>query len=274
MSSSETRQHASGVSNSPQPLEPSYAERVRTLLSIISTATLSTLSRRHAGLPFGSLMPYALDDAGRPLFLISSMAVHTQNLGSDPRCSLFVAQKDAEGDPLGATRATLLGSCEPVPSEDLAQVRETYLSRHTNSRYWVDFSDFSFFRLAPLDVYYVGGFGVMGWVDAAEYGAARPDPLTAAAPGIMAHMNADHVDSMILLARTCAQIKATEAAMTSIDRLGFWLRLKTAEGMKGARINFPHEIAAPQETRKVLVEMVHQAREQGRMSETYDSSAS
>jgi hypothetical protein len=262
MSSSETRQHASGVSGTPQPPEPSYAERVRTLLSTASTATLSTLSRRHAGFPFGSLMPFALDDAGRPLFLISGMAVHTQNLGSDPRCSLFVAQENAEGDPLGAARATLLGSCEPVPSEDVASVRETYLSRHANSRYWVDFSDFGFFRLAPFDIYYVGGFGVMGWVDAAEYRAARPDPLAAAAPGILAHMNADHVDSMILLAQTWAQQKATEATMTSVDRLGFWLRLKTTEGMNGARINFLHEVSTAQETRQALVEMVRRAREQ------------
>jgi len=266
MSSSEPRQHASGVSDSPQPPEPGYAERVRTLLSIASTATLSTMSRRRAGFPFGSLMPFALDDAGRPLFLISSMAVHTQNLSSDPRCSLFVAQENAEGDPLGAARATLLGSCEPVPPGDVALVRETYLSRHANSRYWVDFSDFGFFRLAPSDIYYVGGFGVMGWVDAAEYGAARPDPLAGAAPGIMAHMNADHVDSMILLAETCAQLKATEAAMTSVDRLGFWLRLKTVEGMKGARINFLHEVSTLEETRRVLVEMVRQARERGNIS--------
>jgi hypothetical protein len=119
----------------------------------------------------------------------------------------------------------------------------------------------AFFALPPW-IYYVGGFGVMGWVDAAEYRTARPDPLAAAAPGIMAHMNADHVDSMILLAQTCAQLKATEAAMTSVDRLGFWLRLKTTEGMKGARINFLHEVSTSQETRQVLVEMVGQAREQ------------
>ena len=79
-------------------------------------------------------------------------------------------------------------------------------------------------------------------------------------------MNADHVDSMILLAQTFAQFKATEAAMTSVDRLGFWLRLKTAEGMKGARINFLHEVSTPEETRQVLVEMVRQAREQRSIS--------
>jgi len=34
--------------------------------------------------------------------------------------------------------------------------------------------------------------------------------------------------------------------MTSVDRLGFTLRLKTNEGMKGVRINFLHEVANPE----------------------------
>jgi len=111
-----------------------------------------------------------------------------------------------------------------------------------------------------VDVYYVGGFGVMGWVSAADYRAAEPDPLAEAAAGIIAHMNADHVDSMILLARTHAGLEATEAAMTSVDRLGFTLRLKTAEGMKGARVNFTREVRTAGDTRTVLVEMVKAAK--------------
>ena len=263
MSSSQTsvpRQHASTGPALPRVPEPSHAERVRTLTSLASVATLSTISRKHPGFPFGSLMPFALDSSGRPIFLISSMAMHTQNLKSDPRCSLFVGQVAADGDPLGAARATLLGTAEPVPQDDIADVREKYLAHHENSRYWVDFADFSFFRLQPIDVYYVGGFGVMGWVEARDYEQARPDPLAEAAPGILAHMNADHVDSMILLARAHAQFEATEATMTSVDRLGFFLRLKTNEGMKGARINFPYEVVTPQQTRTALVEMVGQDR--------------
>jgi heme iron utilization protein len=63
------------------------------------------------------------------------------------------------------------------------------------------------------------------------------------------------------LAREQAGIEASEAAMTSVDRLGFFLRLKASEGMKGVRINFLREVANAQETRKVLVEMVRQAKE-------------
>lgn len=254
------RQHAS-TSSAPQLPEPTYAERVRTLLSLVSVATLSTLSRKQPGFPFGSLMPYALDGAARPLFLISNMAMHTQNLRADPRASLLVVQAAPDEDPLAAARATVVGNILPVPEADLSQVRELYLARHENSRYWVDFTDFHFFRLEPVDLYYVGGFGVMGWVAEADYIAAQPDPLSTSAPGILTHMNADHVDSMILLTRTHSAIEATTASMTSVDRLGFNLRLTTADGMKGTRINFPREVRTPTETRTALVEMVNAARQ-------------
>lgn len=241
--------------------EPTHAERTRTLLHLNSLATLSTLSRKQPGFPFGSLMPYALDLAGRPLFLISNMAMHTQNIKADPRASLFVTQPAADGDPLGAARATLIGNILQVPDEDKATVRELYLARHENSRYWVDFADFSFFRMDILDLYYVGGFGVMGWVTAPDYAFAAIDPLADSAPGILIHMNADHVEAMILLARTHSKLEATEANMTAVDRLGFHLRLKTADGMKGTRINFPNEVRTSNETRVALVEMVRQARQ-------------
>src|SRR5215470_1229314 len=84
--------------------EPTYAERARTLAYLARTGTLATLSRRHPGHPFGSVMPYALDAGGRPFFLISSMAMHTQNLEADPRASLLVTQPDWDGDPLAAAR--------------------------------------------------------------------------------------------------------------------------------------------------------------------------
>ena len=57
-----------------------------------------------------------------------------------------------------------MGSVTKVPSEEVSQVRELYLARHANASYWVDFNDFGFFRLAIEDIYFVGGFGSMGWV--------------------------------------------------------------------------------------------------------------
>lgn len=258
--SAAVRNHGSGGGAAgPQVPEPSHAERMRTLIGMRPVGTLSTMSAKLPGYPFGSLMPFALDERGRPIFLISQMAMHTHNLRKDGRASLFVEQPAADGDALGAARGTLVGDVGQVPAEEVAAAREVYLARHENAKYWVDFADFSFYRLEPVDVYYVGGFGVMGWVVAADYAAAEADPLSEVAAGIIAHMNADHASSLVLLSKKYALLEASEAAMTSVDRLGFTVRLKTEDGMKGARINFLREVRTAAEARVVLVEMVRGA---------------
>jgi putative heme iron utilization protein len=262
MSSSPTGKHAGPGTTSFQPgvAEPSFSERARTLVYLTRVGSLSTLSRKQLGFPFGSVMPYGLDEQGRPIFLISTMAMHTQNLKADPRASLLVTQNDAHEDPLGASRVTLVGNAQPVPEAEVSAARDVYLARHANSKYWVDFEDFSFYRLNVVDVYYVGGFGVMGWVPSSDYGASQPDPLADSTTEIIQHMNTDHKDALVLLAREFAGIDAQEATMTAVDRLGFHVRLKTHDGMKGTRIAFPREARDSAATRTVLVEMVRQAR--------------
>jgi putative heme iron utilization protein len=252
--------HAGSGATSAGVAETTFAERARTLLHLGRIGNLSTLSRKLQGFPFGSVMPYGLDENGRPVFLISTMAMHTQNLQADPRASLLVTQPEASGDPLGAARITLLGTVLPIPESEVAEARKFYLERYPNSKNWVDFEDFAFYRMDVMDVYYVGGFGVMGWIAATEYSLGRPDPLADAAAEIIRHMNADHGDALKLLARTLAGIESQEAAMTSVDRLGFQVRLKTPEGPRGARISFSREVGSPAEARSVLIEMVAQAR--------------
>lgn len=266
MTSSSARKHAGPgpATDLPPVPEPTFAERAHTLVYLGPMGSLSTLSRKQPGFPFGSVMPYGLDDRGRPIFLISTMAMHTQNLQADPHASLLVAQQDTEGEPLGASRVTLLGNVLPVPKPELAEVRKLYLERHANSKHWADFEDFSFYRMDVVDVYYVGGFGVMGWVSASDYDRSQPDPLADSMAEIIQHMNADHKDALVMLARTFAHIDSTEATMTAVDRLGFHVRLKTAEGMRGARIAFLQEVRDATGIRKVLVEMVKQARSQAK----------
>ena len=102
----------------------------------------------------------------------------------------------------------------------------------------------------------------MGWVSESEYDRSQPDPLADSMAEIIQHMNADHRDALVLLARELVHIETQEATMTAVDRLGFHVRLKTQDGMRGARIAFLREVSNPAETRKVLVEMVRQARSQ------------
>jgi putative heme iron utilization protein len=263
MTPSSIGKHAAGGPATDQPPvpEPAFAECARTLMYLGRIGSLSTLSRKQPGFPFGSVMPYGLDDRGRPIFLISTMAMHTQNLQADPRASLLVTQADTGGDPLGASRLTLVGSVLPLQPSEVPAARQLYLRRYDNSKYWIDFEDFSFYRMEVVDVYYVGGFGVMGWVPASEYDRAQPDPLADSTAEIIQHMNADHKDALILIARAFTGIASQEAAMTSVDRLGFHVRLKTEDAMRGARIAFLREVRSPEETRDVLIEMVQQARQ-------------
>jgi putative heme iron utilization protein len=257
----DTRHHASGAVSPDLPaLEPTYAEKARTLIHLGRVGALSTMSRKHPGWPFGSVMPYALDVTGRPIFLISSMAMHTQNLLQDARASLLVTQEGA-ADPLGASRLTLMGEIVRLPAEDSGAARKIYLARHENARYWVDFEDFAFYRMDVTDAYFVGGFGVMGWVTAEEYLHAEADPLAEAAPGILEHMNKDHSDSLLLLAKVFGGVEADEAAMTSVDRLGFHVRLKTADRVRSIRIAFLVQAHSVADTRRIMEQMVRLARE-------------
>jgi putative heme iron utilization protein len=257
------RQHAAPPAPERAPVpEPTLAERGRTLVHVGRIGTLSTHSRKQPGFPFGSVMPYGADGQGQPVFLISNMAMHTQNLKADARASLLVMQESGE-DPLGAARITLVGEVLPVPQTETGAVRELYLSRHPGARYWVDFDDFGFYRMAPADVYFIGGFGVMGWVTADEYARSQPDPLAGDSAGILRHMNADHSEALVLLARAAGETDAEAATMTAVDRLGFHLRLQSAERVHGARIAFLREARDAQEVRTVLVEMVRAARSAG-----------
>jgi len=243
-----------------QVAEPPFAERARTLVHLGLTGTLATHSRRASGYPFGSVAPYGLDAQGRPTLLISTMAMHTQNLIADPHASLLVTQPGWTEDPLAGGRVTLVGDVAKIGGEDVAAVRADYLERHENARHWVDFDDFAFYRMEIRELYYVAGFGAMGWVEADGYGAAEPDPLASSAQAIIEHMNADHADALRLFCQVFAGIEADEATMTSVDRMGFRVRARSGERLRGLRINFPRDARTSGEARVVLVEMVRDAR--------------
>jgi hypothetical protein len=255
----ESRHAGSGSATDPVP-EPPFAERARTLVHVARSGTLSTHSRKVAGFPFGSVAPYGIGAEGGPTFLISTMAMHTQNLAGDGRASLLVTQPDWSDDPLAGARVTLVGVVARVSEGERASVRDDYLARQPNARSWVDFDDFAFYRMEVVDLYYVAGFGAMGWVDAAEYRRAQPDPLAEHAGGIISHMNADHAEALVLYCRAFAGVVVDEAAMTAVDRMGFRVRVRAGGEPRGLRINFTREARTPLEARKVLVEMVKQAR--------------
>lgn len=246
----------------PPPPEPSHAERCRTLVASATRGALSTLAADPEGYPYGSVASYGLDDRGNPLFFVSLMAEHTQNAIRDPRASLLVTEPVPEGaDPLASGRATLMGLLATVPDDDRPVARERYLAANPASAYYIDFGDFAFYRLDVQSIRYVGGYGRMSWVDAAAYAAARPDPLAAAAAGIIEHMNADHAEAQVLLCRHLAgRPDTTAATMSAVDRYGFEMVAAGPAGRAAVRLGFPEQCTTGDEVRRAMVALVAEAR--------------
>lgn len=73
---------------------PSPAVAVRNLVEQAQHAHLCTLMsamhHRRAGYPFGTVVEFAADGAGHPLFSLSPLAIHTRNIREDARCSLVL----------------------------------------------------------------------------------------------------------------------------------------------------------------------------------------
>lgn len=141
------------------------AQSARDLVASQRSGVLCTNSTHKPGYAFGSLTPYAVDGAARPIFLISDMGVHTGNLEADPRATLFVSAAVENDDVLSAARVNVFGRVVRLEEEEAEEARSSYLAAHPEAQAWADFGDFAFYRLEPEEAYYIGGFGTMGWAE-------------------------------------------------------------------------------------------------------------
>src|ERR1700720_4719848 len=111
-----------------------------------------------SGDPYCSLVNVASHADGSPILLISRLAVHTRNILADPRVSLMLDER-AAGDPLEGARIMLAGRAEPAGVAEAAALRRRYLNAHPSAQAFVEFKDFSFFRIRPTAAHLVAGFG-------------------------------------------------------------------------------------------------------------------
>ena len=134
------------------------ARLARSLLRRSRQGALATLMAG-SGDPYCSLVNVASHPDGSPILLISRLAVHTRNILADSRVSLMLDER-AEGDPLEGARIMLAGRAEEaVRSDDATILRRRYLNAHPSAEAFVDFKDFSFFRIRPSGTHLVAGFG-------------------------------------------------------------------------------------------------------------------
>jgi hypothetical protein len=277
MSNEHARPSAKSSDDAPEVRAPSHAERCRTLVAKSRSGALATITsgrgrgaatdaamdRDPSGFPYASLVTVAFDPRGRPLMFLSDLAEHTQNLKAHAEASVLVTDPlDAHPEPLAASRLTLIGPCAKLTDEaERAAARETFLTKHASARYYIEFKDFAFYRLDPIALRYVGGFGRMSWVTCDDYAAAEPDPLVDAAAGILSHMNEDHADAVLAYATSLAKIDgATKATMTAVDRYGFEMTVIAGDAPRAVRLAFDEPVATSDEVRRAMVELVKRAR--------------
>src|SRR5471030_3180037 len=170
----------------------------RSLLRRRRQGALATLMAG-SGDPYCSLVNVASHADGSPILLISRLALHTRNILGDSRVSLMLDER-AGGDPLEGSRIMLAGRAEEAGGDAVALLRRRYLSAHPSAEAFVDFGDFSFFRIRPVATHLVAGFGRIldlkpksFLTDISDCGA-----LLEAEAGAIEHMNEDHREAMNL----------------------------------------------------------------------------
>ena len=231
------------------------AKAVRSLLRRSRQGALATLMTG-SGDPYCSLVNVASDSDGSPVLLISRLALHTKNLLADARVSLMLDER-VEGDPLEGSRIMLSGQAEEVAS-DRAIVRQRYLNAHPSSEAFVDFKDFSFFRIRLSGTHLVAGFGRIVDLKPAQFLTEISDAgaLLEAEQSAVEHMNADHQDALGLYATRLLGAAAAEWRCSGLDPDGLDLQA----GNKTLRLDFPERVTGPGDLRKMLVRLAEQAR--------------
>jgi len=235
------------------------AEEARTLVACNRMAALATLSED--GAPWGSLVLYAALQDGTPVLCLSTLAEHGRNVTRDARASLVVGEADVTGDPLDSGRVTLAGVLEEPVGDELEAARAAYRAASPTSGLYGGFGDFTYYALRVARVRWVGGYGRMDSTDAGAYHAAEPDPVAAGAAHAVQHLNEDHADALLAMARALGgHPDATEATCARIDRYGLDLSLKTPRGSTETRIGFAEPANRPGDLRAATVELAKRAR--------------
>ena len=229
------------------------AQEARLMLRAHRYGVLSTHSKKFDGYPFGSITPYLVDHDGSLLILISTLAEHTKNILHDPRVSLITHdQRDPHIQTQG--RVTALGNAEHEPGREQAGLR--YLRYFPEAGSYFAMHDFSFYRIRPMAIRYIGGFGRIHWVGMGNY-AIQPYPLIEQESDVIAHMNSDHQDTIRNYCKHFHQHEALDVEMLGIDSDGFDVR---ADG-EVFRFDFVQPVTDAQQARTVLVEMARVAKQ-------------
>ena len=228
----------------------------RSLLRRSRQGALATLMTG-SGDPYCSLVNVATHPDGSPILLISRLAVHTRNILDDSRVSLMLDER-AQGDPLEGSRIMLMGRAEEAVASDGGILRRRYLNTHPSAERFVEFQDFSFYRIRPSAIHLVAGFGRIVDLKPEQFLTDISDAgaLLQSEQEAIEHINSDHRDTNSLYATKLLGAEAADWRCAGCDPDGLDLQA----GGKTLRLDFPQRVTGPGELRKMLVQLADQAR--------------
>lgn len=228
---------------------------VRSLLLGGRAGVLSTTFRGRERWPYGSLVTYAPDTDGSPIFLFSGLSDHTANLAKDPKASLLVERALRRKNPQQGPRISVLGTIAPATDK---RCRARFLARHPGAARYADFGDFGFYRMTVDRVHLVGGFARAQWLKADEIAAPKRavQAVAKAEAGVIDHMNADHADALDLYANRLLGRKGTGWRAVACDPWG----LDLMRNETPARLEFADMAADAGDLRARLVALAARAR--------------
>lgn len=234
----------------------------KSLLRRSRQGALATLMAE-SGDPYCSLVNVASAPDGAAILLISRLAIHTRNLLADPRVSLMLDER-APGDPLEGARIMVAGRAEEATGDDRDGLRRRYLNAHPLAETFVDFKDFSFFRIRPSGAHLVAGFGRIVDLKPEQFLTEVGDAasLIEAEQGAVEHMNEDHREAMNLYATKLLGAESADWRCTGCDPEGFDMQADAAT----LRLEFPARVTDPGELRKTLVKLAEEARAKVRVA--------
>jgi putative heme iron utilization protein len=213
------------------------ADEARRLLRGHRYGTLCTLSKKLDGYPFGSIVPYLVEHDGSLIIFVSTLAEHTRNIRHDPRVSLITHdQHDPRIQSQG--RVTVIGNARPEADRYQAGLR--YLRYFPEAQNYYSMQDFSFYRIRPIAIRYIGGFGKIHWIDMENYAVTQAETYAEREEMLLAELNSLKRDFLTNLLHQNG-IVATDMQVIGVDCDGIDVR---NDGQIW-RLNFHETLAEP-----------------------------